>query len=112
MERRDFLRCTAAIPIAAAAAALPTQKPVIRLPTDCDLSVRSFEWAATEAGWVDPPNTYYLRVHPANADRAEQVLRELFKDEWRAHLILDDLLTNVDTWYLEGSKAIVHSAGA
>ena len=94
MKRREFLRYGAAFTAAS------------------DLSVVALQRAIESAGLVDPPRIYRLHVHPEQAQRAEQVLRELFKDEWRAHLVLEDLFTNVDTWYLEGSKAIVHSAGA
>lgn len=118
MERRDFLRRIAtvgmaavAIPSGVLAAARKQSKPIVRLPVDSDLSASSLRWAESFAGFVEPPDTYGLRVHPLEAPLAERVLRAEFGETWRAHLIIDDQLTDSDEWYLEGSKAIVYSAG-
>ncbi len=113
MERRAFLRnivtvgaAAVAVPAGVIAAARRQSKPIVRLPVD------SLQWAESLAGFVEPPQTYGLRVHPLEAPYAERILRAEFGDSWRAHLIIDDQLTDSDEWYLEGSKAIVYSAGA
>ena len=118
MKRREFFRLSATLPIATVAASMPQRigiiKPIVHLPIDSDLTVGSFQWAASFAGWVEPPTAYRLRVHPQFAPYAETILRALFDREWRTrtHFVLDESLTTIDEWYLEGSKAIVYSAGA
>ena len=110
MNRREFLGRIAAVPMAAVAAS--SGKPIVRMATDCDLSVCSLLWAEQQAGFVDPPGRYILTVHPSQAPFAERVLRHEFGNEWRASLVLDDSIADVDSWYLTGSRATVYSAGA
>ena len=125
MNRRDlfkmFIGGAAAVVAAPTLAVkpvirLPTNcdlfKPVIRLPTNCDLASSSLRWAVESAGWVNPTSGYVLRVHPRMGPRAECVLRDEFGDEWRAHLVLDPMLTDEDAWSVEGSHSIVYSLGA
>lgn len=118
MRRREFLRAGVAAASAIGATAVIAnqkpfvQKPIVRLPVDADLTPSSLRWAEGLAGFVEPPATYRLRVHPQQAPWAERILREEFSAEWRMHLVVDDRLTDVDEWFLEGAHSIVHSAGA
>ena len=109
MNRRSFL----SVPLAVVASvAIVPSKPIVRFTTDCDLTRESLRWAITLAGFVEPPDVYRLRVHPEQASYAEHILREEFGDQWRASLVIDRTLPDIDEWYLEGSKAIAYSAGA
>jgi hypothetical protein len=69
------------------------------LPTSCDLSVTSFEWAM---GSTNTP--IYLHVHPSLVERAKEIITAPHAPGRRIdpEVVADETL-NVNEWYLVSS---------
>lgn len=88
-------------------------KPVVDLATSCDLSMASFMWAATRAGYLPLSERYVLTVHPKMQEVAEHILRCLYAEPYRwqerVELVTHPFASS-DDWTIEGKDAVVRGS--